>query len=170
MTKTSQQVRNMIEDWIKSIPIKYQDSTNIVKAKNPLLEWQFLIGEALHISKVTNRDDRILIHYAMNFSNEIKEKFVVTEKLSSDLANSINGFLISLGLSFNWLIDKDKIFGLDVRTYIDFEELNRPLFFKTWDKVVNVSNHVGATIHRKLDPKSTSLAKSSNTSDMNMYR
>lgn len=169
MTKTSQQLKNMIEDWIKLVPITFQDSTEMVKSKDPNLEWQFLVGTALHITRMSNRQDRIFIHWSMSFADEIKEKFLINDKFSSDLAHSINGFLVSLDLSFNWVTEKESIAGLDIRTYIDVEEIDRPLFFKTWDKIVNVGGHIGNTIKRRLNPQSTEIAKSSNTSNMNMY-
>lgn len=170
MTKTSTQMKNMIEDWIKTVGTKYQDSTSMVKSKNAQVEWQFLIGQALHVTKVSNRSDRVQLHYALGFPNEIKTKINLNEKTSFEVVNEINGFLTLLELSPNWVMDNNQVVGLDINTYIDEQELDRPTFFKTWDKVIGASNHIMKIITLRLQVQSPNVTMTANTSSKDMYR
>ncbi len=169
MVKSSTQMKNMIEDWIKIVGAKYEDSTKKVQPTHPQVEWQFLIGEALHITKTSKRNDRIDIHYALGFSKEVKEKFIKTDKNSVELSHQVNSFLLLLGLSTNWVTEANQISGLDVKTYIDEEELTRPRFYRIWDAVISASFHAGKTIMLQLNPQSLESTKMTDTSGKDMY-
>ena len=169
MVKSSNQMKNMIEDWIKIIGIKYENSTQKVQSQHPQVEWQFLIGEALHVTKMSGRNDRTDIHYAIGFPDQVKNVFNVSEKSSIELLHEINGFLTSLGLSYNWIIENNHVTGLDIRTYVDEEELNRPTFYRIWDKVTSTSNHVMKTIMLRLGQQSPVVTKMTDTSGKDMY-
>ena len=100
MVKSSIQMKNMIEDWIKITGVKYENSTDQIKSKNPQVEWQFLIGQALHVTKMSKREDRVQIHYALVFPPEITAKFNNNDDVGRELINEIDSFLINNSPSF----------------------------------------------------------------------
>lgn len=170
MVKTSTQMKNMIEDWIKIVGVKYQNSTDMIKPKNQQVDWQFVIGQGLHITKISNRNDRIHIHYAYGFSDEIKNKLNLNGKINSVVISEVNGFLISSELHPEWVMDNNQIVGLNVNTYIDEQELTRPTFFRMWDKVIGASDHVMKIIALRLQIQSSDVTITTNTSSKGMYQ
>jgi len=50
MVKTSSQLKNIVEDWIKTTNVKYKDTTKIMQEKSSILDWQFVAGEALNVT------------------------------------------------------------------------------------------------------------------------
>lgn len=170
MVKSVSQMKNMIEDWIKVTGVKYIDSTEQIKSKNPQVEWQFVIGQALHVTKMSKRDDRITIHYAIGCPPEITEKFNIKDNVGQELINEIDGFLVLLEIKPNWQTDKDHVIGLDISTYIDEEELSRPLFFKSWDKLLSASNQSIRIMTIRLHPKLSNPINPTDTSGRDIYQ
>lgn len=65
MVKTSEEMKNLVEDYIKITNIKYEDQTEKVREKSKVVEWQFHIGANVIVSKNANRDDRIQVNVNM---------------------------------------------------------------------------------------------------------
>jgi len=167
MVKTPDQLKNMTEDYIKTTGVKYQDSTSLIQEKNKDIQWQFLVGQALHITKRASRDDRIFLHFASGFSKEMIEGFnQLGDKGRAEFINEVNEFLILVGLQNNWMLKDKQIIGLEVRAYIDAEEFDRPMFFKVWDNVMSTSNHINRKIALKTLPEQI---KDSDTRSKAMY-
>ena len=55
MAKTSQEMKELVEEFIKITNVKYEDQTKKVKEKSNLVDWQFHVGTNVVISKNANR-------------------------------------------------------------------------------------------------------------------
>ena len=167
MVKTPDQLKNMTEDYIKTTGVKYQDTTSKIQEKNKDVQWQFLIGQALHATKMASRDDRIYLHFSAGFPKEMTEGFKqLGDKGRAEFINEVNEFLISVGLQYKWTVEDKQIVGLEISAYIDVEEFDRPTFFKVWDNIMSTSNHINRKIALKTLPEQV---KDPDTSRKAMY-
>jgi len=164
---TSQELKNEIEIYIKTTKVKYKETTVQIQQKNQDIDWQFLIGQALHITKLNSRDDRILFTYPIGLGKSIDvfNKLIQTEP---EFINNLNELIMLKDCSHKWIKKDDKIEALEISTYVDIEELNRPNFFKIWERISLVSNHIGRKIGIKINPQ---LIKPTDVdaSDKSMY-
>ncbi len=163
-------MKNIVEDYIKITKAQMKDSTVEIQEKNPNVDWQFLIGQALHVTKMQGRDDRIDIHLPINFSEDISKQLVVGTPNVEDKINEINAFLISNDLQYSWHVKDDLITGFDIKSYIDEEELSRPKFFEKWDKILVTSEHVKMGILRMINPGIMQTKTSNKISDSSIYQ
>ena len=62
MTKTSEQMKELVEDFIKVTNINYEDQTEKIREKSNLIDWQFHVGTNVIVSKNANREDRIHVN------------------------------------------------------------------------------------------------------------
>ena len=67
MTKTSSEMKQLVEEFIKITNVKYEDQTEKIKEKSDLVDWQFHVGTNVIVSKNANREDRIHINVNMRF-------------------------------------------------------------------------------------------------------
>ena len=67
MTKTSEQMKDLVEDFIKVTSINYEDQTEKIREKSKIIDWQFHVGTNVIVSKNANRADRIHINVNMRF-------------------------------------------------------------------------------------------------------
>ena len=44
MTKTSLEMKKLVEEFIKITNVKYEDQTEKIKEKSNLIDWQFHVG------------------------------------------------------------------------------------------------------------------------------
>ena len=44
MTKTSLEMKKLVEEFIKITNVKYEDQTEKIKGKSDLVDWQFHVG------------------------------------------------------------------------------------------------------------------------------
>ena len=44
MTKTSLEMKKLVEEFIKITNVKYEDQTDKIKEKSDLIDWQFHVG------------------------------------------------------------------------------------------------------------------------------
>ena len=89
--KRPEQMKYMVEDWIKITGLKYQDTTTQMQEKNPEIQWQILVGQSMHITKMKKRDDRILIHLALGFAEDLIDRLPKLGDLARlELFNSVN--------------------------------------------------------------------------------
>ena len=168
MVKTSSQLKNIVEDWIKTTNVKYKDTTKIMQEKSSILDWQFVAGEALHVTKIKDRDDRINIHMASQFTPEISSKLTVGADVVENMVNGLNAFAITNGLKIIWNVQKGLITGFAIKSYIDSDELDRPSFYHKWDRTINVSGHVQSNLIRFANP--TQAQTTTEISDSTMYQ
>ena len=68
MTKSSDEMKQLVEEFIKVTGINYQDQTEKVKEKSDMIEWQFHVGTNVIVSKNANRKDRIHLNVNMRFT------------------------------------------------------------------------------------------------------
>ena len=169
MVKSSTQMKNMVEDYFKNAGLKYVDSTEEMQKKNEKIEWQLVFGAA-HITKTTNRDDRLTLVNPLLFnqSSDIFNRLPNSEKIA--LITSINKFIILKGMSFNWITKKDgenktkesEFESLNVLTWIDEEELSRSNLFRKIDNLVGTVAIVRSLILQKIKPESVQDITKSN--------
>ena len=70
MTKTSLEMKKLIEEFIKITNVKYEDQTEKIKEKSNLVDWQFHVGTNVIVSKNANREDRIHVNVNMSVPPE----------------------------------------------------------------------------------------------------
>ena len=70
MTKTSTEMKQLVEEFIRITNVKYEDQTEKIKQKSDLVDWQFHVGTNVIVSKNANREDRIHINVNMRFPPE----------------------------------------------------------------------------------------------------
>jgi len=169
MVKSHDQIKNMVEDYIKITGVNYKDTTEKIKEKNPDTAWQFVVGKGLHITMMKKRPDRILLHIPSIYDEKDLEG--VNQVLQSDpeFANSINEFIILRGCTNSWIKNKEGVItGFNVNIYIDSENFDRPKFFEEWDKLMITQGHVVKKIGIRFNPKQTKPTDS-DTTEKSMY-
>ncbi|NNL59569.1 MAG: hypothetical protein HKP31_08965, partial [Nitrosopumilus sp.] len=67
MVKSSEEMKSLVEEFIKITNVKYEDQTDKVREKSKLIEWQFNLGTNVIVSKNANRQDRIHLNVNMRF-------------------------------------------------------------------------------------------------------
>ena len=77
MTKTSEEMKSLVMDFIKITNIKFEDQTEKVQEKSKLIEWQFRVGTNVIISKNVNRKDRIHLNVNMRFPPEDAKLLII---------------------------------------------------------------------------------------------
>ena len=170
MVKTSSQLQNMTEDWIKQTGVAYEDTTKDAQAHNPEIGWQFMIGKAVSFTKLKSRDDRINIDSGAGISPAHKTAFAsLTNKEINGFMLEINQFAIQCGVKCNWEVVDGNIASFVVGDYIDVEELTRSNFMKSWDNVNNVAKTTIAKINQVLNPEEIVKSDTSDSSDKVMY-
>jgi len=140
MVKTSSQLKNIVEDWIKTTNVKYKDTTKIMQEKSSILQ----------------------------FAPEISSKLTVGVDVVENMVNELNAFVITNGLKIIWNVQKGLIAGFAIKSYIDSDELDRPSFYHKWDRTINVSGHVQSNLIRFANP--TQAQTTTEISDSTMYQ
>ena len=169
MVKTPDQLKNMVEEYIKTTGAKYEDRTIESQKIDPNIQWHFVAGVSINIQKLANRDDRINIDYAINLTPEHieKAKQLGDEDWGSFLG-ALNEFILLKGLTYRYTMKDNVITGIIISGYVDVEELNRPNLFKVWDAVAGTGSYVLNKISVKLNMGITPTGVS-NTSSPDMY-
>ena len=70
MTKTSEQMKILVEKFIKITNINYEDQTEKIREKSKIVDWQFHVGTNVIVSKNANREDRIHVNVNMRFPSQ----------------------------------------------------------------------------------------------------
>jgi len=52
MTKTSQEMKKLVEEFIQITNVKYEDQTEKIKEKSNLVDWQFHVGTNVLLVKI----------------------------------------------------------------------------------------------------------------------
>jgi len=169
MVKTPDQLKNMVEDYIKTTGIQYENTTSKVQKLDPKIQWQFVAGKSINIRKLSNRDDRINLDYAISLSPEhIENAKQLGDQDWGTFLGTLNELILLQGLTFRYIIKDKVIEGLVISGYVDVEELNRPNLFKVWDTLAGTGSHILNKISVRLNLGTTSTGVSG-TSTHGMY-
>ena len=160
----------MIEDYIKTTKSEFEDRTEKAKESNPDIDWQFVIKKTLNVIKSIKRDDRIIVHLPIMFDKTISDQLILGTPNVEKVLREINEFLSLKGLEVSWTTKDGLALGLTISTYVDVEELARPIFFKAWDSVISASGIIRNKIFGFVTPTASQSDITTDTSDSTMYQ
>jgi len=169
MTKNSEEMKKIVEDYIKITNIKYEDQTEKVREKSKIVEWQFHIGANVIVSKNVNRDDRIQVNVNMRFPPEDAKLLVLKNPSFSKAIIEISEICTTCGVGHQWMKDKDGIIGLVIFSHVDEQILDRASFHNTWDNVARVSGHAQKILRANFSGFPSPNNSSDETIDKSMY-
>jgi len=171
MTKTSSQIKNIVEDWIKITNAKFQDITKEEKPKEPRLEWIFKVNNMMGVYMIDGRLDRVTFDLPINFA---KEHQTATSKMAD---KEFLQFLIEIvepltvaGVNVKFQQNQKEIKQITLQNYIDTESLEREKFFHIWDQLVGFREIIIKRVQEKFGIKGISTDTESSSSSGTMYR
>jgi len=170
MTKTSKELKGMVEDFIKITNIKYEDQTEKVREKTKMVEWQFHVGANVIVSKNTNRDDRIQVNVNMRFPPEDAKLLVMKNPSFSKAIMEISEICTVCGVGHQWMKNNEDIIGLAIYSHVDEQILDRVSFHNSWDNVARVSGHVQKILRANFSGFPSPNNSLDETVDKTMYR
>ena len=170
MTKTAEQMKKLVEDFIKITNINYEDQTEKIREKSNLIDWQFRVGTNVIVSKNTNREDRIHLNVNMRFPKNDTKLLTIKNMSFSKTVMEISEICTVCGVGHQWIKDKEDIVGLAIFSHVDEQILDRISFHNTWDTVARVSGHVQKILRSNFSGFSTQNSSSEETMDKSMYR
>ena len=142
MAKTTEQMKKLVEGFIKITNINYEDQTKKIREKSNLVEWQFRVGTNVIVSKNGNREDRIHLNVNMRFPKNDTKLLTIKNMSFSKTVMEISEICTICGVGHQWIKDKEDIVGLAIFSHVDEQILDRISFHNTWDTVARVSGHV----------------------------
>ncbi len=169
MTKTSEEMKTLVEDFIKITNINYEDQTEKVREKSKMIEWQFRVGTNVIISKNTNRADRIHLNVNMRFPPEDSKLLIIKNPSFSKAIMGISEICTTCGIGHQWIKSGEVIVGLAIFSHVDEENLDRVTFHNVWDNVARVSGHVQKILRSNFSSFSSQTNSSDETVDKSMY-
>ena len=169
MVKTSEEMKKLVEDFIKITKIKYEDQTKKVREKSKIVEWQFHVGANVVVSKNVNRNDRIHVNVNMRFPPEDAKLLVLKNPSFSKAIMEISEICTTCEIGHQWMKDKENIAGLAIFSHVDEQILDRVSFHNTWDKVARVSGHVQKILRANFSGFPSPNNLSDETIDKSMY-
>ncbi len=169
MTKTSEQMKALVEDFIKITNINYEDQTEKVREKNKMVEWQFRVGTNVIVSKNVNKADRIHLNVNMRFPPEDSKLLVIKNPSFSRAVMDISEVCTTCGIGHQWVKNNEVIIGLAIFSHVDEQILDRVTFHNVWDNVSRVSGHVQKILRSNFSSFSSQNISSDETIDKSMY-
>lgn len=169
MTKTSQEMKELVEEFIKVTNINYEDQTDKIKEKSKIIDWQFHVGANVIISKNTNRSDRIHVNVNMRFPSQDAKLLVMKNQSFSKAIMEISEICTVCSVGHQWIKDGENIAGLAIFSHVDEQSLDRTSFHNTWDNVARVSGHVQKILRSNFSEFSTQNNTTDATIDKSMY-
>jgi hypothetical protein len=169
MIKTSEEMKTLVEDFIKITNINYEDQTEKVREKSKLVEWQFRVGTNVIISKNANRADRIHLNVNMRFPPEDSKLLIIKNPSFSKAIMGISEICTACGVGHQWIKSGEIIAGLAIFSHVDEENLDRVTFHNVWDNVSRVSGHVQKILRSNFSNFSSQTNSSDETVDKSMY-
>ena len=171
MTKTSQEMKKLVEEFIKITNVKYQDQTDKIKEKSNLVDWQFHVGTNVIVSKNANREDRIHVNVNMRFPPEDSKLLVSKNPSFSKAVMEISEICTICNIGHQWIKDgENNVAALAIFSHIDEDNLNRVSVHNVWDNVARVSVHVQKILRSNFSNFSSKNNLSDETMDKSMYR
>ncbi len=169
MIKTSEEMKTLVEDFIKITNINYEDQTEKVREKSKLVEWQFRVGTNVIISKNANRADRIHLNVNMRFPPEDSKLLIIKNPSFSKAIMGISEVCTTCGVGHQWIKSDETIVGLAIFSHVDEESLDRVTFHNVWDNVARVSGHVQKILRSNFSSFSSQTNSSDETVGKSMY-
>ena len=169
MTKTSLEMKELVEGFIKITNVKYEDQTEKVKEKSNLVDWQFHVGTNVIVSKNTNREDRIHVNVNMRFPAEDSKLLVSKNPSFSKAVMEISEICTICNVGHQWIKDEEKIAGLAIFSHIDEQNLDRIAFHGVWDNVARVSGHTQKILRSNFSNFSSKINQGEETLNKSMY-
>ncbi|HJM79029.1 MAG TPA: hypothetical protein QF656_00615 [Nitrosopumilus sp.] len=170
MVKTSSEMKNLVEEFIKITNVKYEDQTQKIKEKSKLIDWQFHLGTNVVISKNANREDRIHVNVNMRFPPEDSKLLVSKNPSFSKAVMEISEICTICNIGHQWIKNGETVAGLAVFSHIDEQNLDRITFHNVWDNVARVSGHVQKILRSNFSSFSSKNNLSDETMEKSMYR
>ena len=169
MVKTSEEMKNSVEEFIKITNINYEDQTKKVREKSDIIEWQFRVGVNVIVSKNVNRKDRIHINVNMRFPPEDSKLLTTKNPSFSRAIMEISEICTICEVGHQWIKDKESVIGLAVFSHVDESGLDRISFHYVWDNVSRVSAHIQKILRSNFSGFSSKTNSSEETTDKSMY-
>ena len=169
MTKTSEQMKDLVEDFIKVTSINYEDQTEKIREKSQIIDWQFHVGTNVIVSKNANRADRIHINVNMRFPPQDSKLLVMKNPSFSKAIMEISEICTICHVGHQWIKDSENIAGLAIFSHVDEQVLDRISFHNAWDNVARVSGHVQKILRSNFSGFSAQSNTTDATIDKSMY-
>ncbi len=169
MAKTTEQMKFLVEDFIKITNINYEDQTEKIREKSKIVDWQFHVGTNVIVSKNTNREDRIHVNVNMRFPSQDAKLLVMKNPSFSKAIMEISEICTTCKVGHQWIKNNEDVVGLAIFSHVDEEDLNRVAFHKVWDNVARVSGHVQKILRSNFSGFSAHTNSADQTIDKSMY-
>jgi hypothetical protein len=169
MAKTPQEMKDLVEEFIKVTNIKYEDQTEKIKEKSKIIDWQFHVGSNVIVSKNANREDRVHVNVNMRFPPQDAQLLVMKNPSFSKAIMEISEICTTCGVGHQWIKDGENIAGLAIFSHVDEQSLDRISFHNTWDNVARVSGHVQKILRSNFSGFSAQNNTTDATIDKSMY-
>ena len=169
MAKTSEEMKDLVDQYIKITGIKYEDQTQLVRSKTKTIEWQFHVGGNIIISKNANRNDRIHINVNMRFMPEDSKFLVPTNPAFAKATIEVSGICTACGVGHQWVKAGSEVVGLAIFSHVDEQALGRVAFHDTWDNVARVSGHVQKILHANFGGLSKRMVSDAGSGSSSIY-
>lgn len=169
MTKTSQQMKELVEEYVNVTKVKFDDVTTQAKEKSSAIEWQLHIGQALYVTKLSSRTDRLQMTFALRLPSEHVGKIITDSPSFEKIAMDVNYLATVCGVFVQWIkTEKKEIRGINLSTHIDEAILTRVNFHDKWDNLARVGLHI-QRIFGTARLGSSASTTTDETSDKSMY-
>ena len=169
MTKSSEEMKDLVEDFIKVTNIKYEDQTEKIREKSKIIDWQFHVGTNVIVSKNANRSDRNHINVNMRFPPQDSKLLVMKNPSFSKAIMEISEICTTCNVGHQWIKDSENIAGLAIFSHVDEQILDRVSFHNTWDNVARVSGHVQKILRSNFSGFTAQNNSIEETIDKTMY-
>ncbi len=169
MTKTSEQMKKLVEEFIKVTKINYEDQSEKVKEKSEIIDWQFHVGTNVIVNKNANREDRIHINVNMRFPSQDAKLLVMKNPSFSKAIMEISEICTTCGVGHQWIKNNEDIVGLAIFSHVDEQKLERISFHNAWDNVARVLGHVQKILRSNFSGFSAQNNSTDQTIDKSMY-
>lgn len=169
MAKTAQEMKNLVEEYIKVTNIKYEDQSEKIREKSKVIDWQFHVGTNVIVSKNTNRSDRIHVNVNMRFPPQDAKLLVMKNPSFSKAIMEISEICTTCNVGHQWIKEGETIAGLAIFSHVDEQVLDRVSFHNTWDNVARVSGHVQKILRSNFSGLSAQNNTTDATIDKSMY-
>ena len=169
MVKTSEEMKKLVEEFIKITNINYEDQTEKVREKSKIIDWQFHIGTNVIVSKNSNRTDRIHLNVNMRFPPDDTKLLVIKNPSFSRAIMEISEICTTCGVGHQWIKEEENVVGLAIFTHVDEQILDRTAFHNAWDNVSRVAGHVQKILRSNFSGFATQNNSTEETTDKSMY-
>ena len=169
MAKTAEEMKLLVEGFIKITNINYEDQTEKIRDKSKIVDWQFHVGTNVIVSKNTNRQDRIHVNVNMRFPSQDAKLLVMKNPSFSKAIMEISEICTICKVGHQWIKSNEDVVGLAIFSHVDEEDLNRVAFHSVWDNVARVSGHVQKILRSNFSGFSAQNNSGDQTIDKSMY-